>query len=181
MEILSLPIVVIVNAFLTGIFTKLADIANDDNFKVSELLNILLGILWGLFGSLVVLGDSNIAAFYFGILLSWIHRYKLDNYSHGIGGSIILVTIFYVHPTSFLQLLIAGGTFVLFTVFGLLSRHKFLNKSIFTDYNIYSFVYLGIISLYFPAIWLVFFASLSNVAGYHTIKRWWKKRLSSVV
>ncbi len=176
MEFLNLPAVIIVNAFLTGLFTKLADIANDDGFKVGKFTNIFLGILWGVFGALVVLGSGDIGVFYFGILLSWIHRYKLDNYSHGIGGSIILVAIYFVHPTSPLQIVIAAVTFALFTSFGLLSRYKFLSKSIFIDYNIYSFVFLAALSIFYPVVWLVFFASLANVVGYHLIKKWWKKK-----
>ncbi len=176
MDFLSLPIVIIVNAFLTGLFTKLADIANDDGFKVGKFLNVFLGVLWGIFGSLVVLGSGNIGAFYFGILLSWIHRYKLDNYSHGIGGSIILVAIFFVHPSSVLQIIIAAVTFVLFTGFGLMSRHKFLGKSIFINYNIYSFIFLAGLAIFYPEVWLIFFASLANVIGYHLVKKWWKQK-----
>lgn len=180
MEFLALPIIVILNAFLTGLFTKLADIANDDGFKISRASNIILGILWGVFGSLVVLGNSEVAAFYFGILLSWIHRYKLDNYSHGIGGSIILATIFYIHPANTLQIIITIGTFILFTLFGMLSRHKIWGKNIFSDYNIYSFIFLSILALYYPITWLVVLASLANVIGYHGIKKWWKTRLEKL-
>ena len=172
MEFLSLPTVVILNAFLVGFFTKLGDIANDDGFKISRGVNILLGLLWGVFGSLVVLGNSDVAAFYLGILLSWIHRYKLDNYSHGIGGSIILATIFYVHPASDLQIIIT-----VVTIFGLLSRHRIFGKNIFSDYNLYSFIFLSILAFYYPNVWIVVLASLANVIGYHGVKQWWKRRL----
>lgn len=180
MEILSISIIIYINAFLTGVFTKLADVANDDEFKISESLNILLGILWGVFGALVVLGNSDIAAFYFGILLSWIHRYKLDNYSHGIGGSIILAAIFYVHPVSQLQILITIVTFILFTLFGLLSRHQILNRSVITEYNLYSFAFLIVLSIFYSNVWIVVFASLANVVGYHGVKRWWVWRQQQI-
>lgn len=175
-QFLALTIIVIINAFLTGVFTKLADVVNDDGLKVSKSLNIFLGVLWGVFGALVVLGNSYVAVFYFGILLSWIHRYKLDNYSHGIGGSIILAAIFYVHPAKPLQILITVVTLVLFTLFGLLSRHKIWGHNIFSDYNLYSFIFLAILSLYQPLVWIVFFASLANVIGYHGVKQWWKRK-----
>lgn len=181
MEFISLPGIIYLNAFLVGLFTKLGDIANDENFRVSKTLNVLLGVLWGLLASLIVLGNSNIAAFYLGIILSWIHRYKLDNYSHGVAGTIILIFIFLVHPSSGLEFLIAGVTFILFTTFGLLSRHKFLAKSIFINYNIYSFLFLGILAIYYPNVWIVFFASLANVVGYHSIKQWWKRKQQYVV
>lgn len=178
MDFLTFPAVVVFNAFLTGIFTKLADIANDDGFKVGKGVNIFFGVLWGLFGALVVLGNSDVAAFYFGILLSWIHRYKLDNYSHGIGGSLVLAAIFYVHPVTLLQLLIIIGTCFLFTFFGLLSRYKVIAKNWFMNYNGYSFVFLALLSLFHPAVWIVVFASLANVIGYHGVKTWWKRRVS---
>jgi hypothetical protein len=179
MNYLALPAIVLVNAFLTGLFTKVADIANDDGFKVGNALNILFGILWGIFGALVVLGNTDIAAFYFGILLSWIHRYKLDNYSHGIGGSIVLAAIFYVHPISPVQLLITVGSCALFTIFGLLSRHEVIRKNSFMNYNGYSFLFLVAIACFHSNIWIVIAASLANVIGYHGVKRWWKKRMST--
>lgn len=177
MTFLALPIVVIANAFLTGIFTKLADVANDDGLKISQGLNIFLGILWGIFGALVAIGNPDVAAFYLGILLSWIHRYKLDNYSHGIGGSIILAAIFYVHPVSTVQVLITIVTFALFTCFGLLTRHKIIRNTFFTAYNIYSFIFLTCLSLVYPNIWIVVGASMANVLGYHLVKEWWKSKL----
>lgn len=176
MNFLALPIIVILNAFLVGLFTKLGDIANDDGFKLSRSLNIFMGLLWGVFGSLVVLGNGYVAAFYLGILLSWIHRYKLDNYSHGIGGSIILATIFYVHPANNLQIVITVVTLFLFTLFGLLSRHRIFGKNIFSDYNLYSFIFLAILAFYYPNVWIVVLASLANVIGYHGVKQWWKRR-----
>lgn len=179
MSFLSLPIIIIINAFLTGIFTKLSDVVNDDGLKVSQTVNIFLGILWGVFGSLVVLGNPFVAAFYFGILLSWIHRYKLDNYSHGIGGSLILAAIFYVHPHSLIQIIIIIGTSLLFTIFGLLSRYNIVKKNIFINYNVYSFIFLILLSIYHGEVWLVVFASFANVIGYHLIKQWWKHKIAS--
>jgi hypothetical protein len=108
--------------------------------------------------------------------LSWIHRFKLDNYSHGIGGSIILAAIFFVHPASQIQIIIIGGTFLLFTLFGLLARHKIIKKGIFTEYNLYSFLFLIALSFYDPMVWVVVFASLSNVIGYHGVKKWWSRK-----
>lgn len=176
MPFFALPLILILNAFLTGVFTKLADIANDDGLKVRKTLNILFGVLWGIFATLAVLGNSDIAAFYLGILLSWIHRYKLDNYSHGIGGTIVLAAIFFVHPATPLQILITIITFILFTTFGLLTRHKVLRKNFFCDYNLYSFLFLVIMALFHPSVWIVVTASLANVIGYHGVKRWWNKK-----
>ena len=165
------------NAFLTGLFTKLADVANDDGFKISRGLNIFLGILWGFFGALVAIGNPDVAAFYLGILLSWIHRYKLDNYSHGIGGSIILAAIFYIHPATTLQVVITVMTFVLFTGFGMMTRHKVIKSSFFTAYNVYSFLFLVALSFAYPNVWIVVGASIANVVGYHAVKEWWKAKL----
>ena len=174
MNFIALPLIVVINAFLTGLFTKLSDVVNDDGLKVPTSVNILFGILWGVFGSLVVLGNPYVAAFYFGILLSWIHRFKLDNYSHGFGGSLILASIFFIHPSSQVQIVIIIVTAVLFTFFGLLSRHGVLKKNIFINYNVYSFLFLIIVSFYNKNVWVVVVASLANVFGYHGVKQWWK-------
>ena len=175
MEFLAIPFIIYFNAFLTGVITKCADLVNDDGLKASKVVNILLGMLWGILASLVVLGNADIAAFYLGILLSWIFRYKLDNYAHGIGGSILLVAIFFVYPISSIQLLIAGVTFVLFTFFGLLTRHQIISKNIFVDYNVYSFIFLVGLSIFYSNIWIVALASLANVVGYHGVKQGWKR------
>ena len=178
--VLSLPIVILFNAFMTGVFTKTADLFVEHGYKTSTQTKILLGIGWGFFGSLVVIGNPLIGAFYFAILLSWVIRYKLDYYNHGIGGALILITIFYVQPSGMLVNLILIPTLFLFTIFGILSREYKLKKKLswFQKYNIYSFLYLGILAYIFSEVWIVFFASLANVFGYHGIRYYFKEKKS---
>ncbi|MAH07249.1 hypothetical protein CMI38_03300 [Candidatus Pacearchaeota archaeon] len=175
---LEIPIVIIINAFITGVFTKAADLFVEHGYKSSTTVKILLGIAWGFFGSLVVIGSPLLGAFYFAILLSWIIRYKLDFYNHGIGGALILLTIFYVRPAGELVTLILVPTLILFTVFGVLSReHKMKKKlSWFHRYNIYSFIYLAILASFYSEVWIVFIASLANVFGYHGIRYFFKEK-----
>ena len=176
--ILELPVVVIFNAFITGILTKAADLFLEHGYKSSNFIKILLGIGWGVFGSLVVIGNPLLAAFYFAILLSWIIRYKLDYYNHGIGGALILLAVFYVQPSGFLVNLILIPTLVLFTLFGVISREYKLKKNLswFHGYNVYSFIYLGILTYFYSEVWIVFVASLANVLGYHGIRHIFKER-----
>jgi hypothetical protein len=172
LEFLSHPLVLCLNAFLTGVCTKLADVFVEHGYKTTLFRKMILGILWGLFGSLVVLGNSLLGAFYLGILLSWIFRYKLDYYNHGIGGVLILGTLFWQGLSHFELLIMTLPIFVLFTVFGLLSREKGLKRVMawFHAYNMYSFLYLGILLLFGIETWIVIFASLANVLGYHGVK-----------
>ncbi|MCK5601682.1 hypothetical protein KAR91_07435 [Candidatus Pacearchaeota archaeon] len=176
--ILSLPIIILLNAFITGILTKTADLFLEHGYKSSNTTKILLGVGWGVFASLVVIGSPLVAAFYFAILLSWIIRYKLDYYNHGIGGAIILITIFYTQPEGMLVNLIFLPTLFLFTFFGILSREGNLKKKLswFHKYNIYSFIYIGALAYIYPEVWIVFFASLANVLGYHGIKNIFKEK-----
>lgn len=174
-ELLYHPLIVCLFAFLTGIFTKLADVGVDHGVPMSKFYKVLYGILWGVCGSLVVLGNTYVAAFYFGILLSWIVRYKLDYYNHGIGGAMILFAIVLILPITALHLWIIIGTFVLFTLFGILSREYSFKLGWFQEYNVYSFIYLGIISVVYPVIWIVVAASLANVIGYHGVKKYYQK------
>lgn len=173
MELITASLPYFIAALLLGVFTKIGDIAYDDGFKLSETSKILLGVAWGTLGGFIVIYNHDIAAFYLGILLSWIMRYKLDNYSHGIGAAIIIFMIVLAQPVSSLQIAVAITTFVLFTLFGLLSRYKILQKGFFIEYNIYSFIFLGVVAVMFPQIWIVVLASLGNVIGYHIIKKWW--------
>jgi len=126
----------------------------------------------------VVIGSPLVGAFYFAILLSWIIRYKLDYYNHGIGGALILLTLFFVQPQGHLVMLILFPTLILFTLFGLLSREYGLKKSLslFHKYNIYSFMYLAALAYFYPEVWLVFFASLTNVIGYHGVRYVFKEK-----
>lgn len=166
----------VVLPLLLGVSTKLADISHDDGYRLPLIAKVGLGVLWGGLGAVVVLFNTDIAAFYFGILISWIVRFKLDNYSHGIGGALVLVAIYAVSPFTLVQVFISTLTFMLFTAFGLLTRHGRLKKSAFTEYNIYSFIFLFLLTFWYPPAMLVFIASLSNVIGYHYIKQWWKGR-----
>ncbi len=176
--ILSLPLIVLFNAFFTGVLTKLADLFVEHGYKASSKIKILLGIGWGIFGSLVVIGNPLIGAFYFAILLSWIIRYKLDYYNHGIGGALILLTLFYIRPDGILVNLILFPTLILFTFFGILSREYGLKDRLswFHRYNAYSFIYLGILAYFYSEVWMVFFASLANVLGYHGVRYLFKER-----
>lgn len=176
--ILSLPAVILFNALITGILTKSVDLFNEHGYKTSNTTKILLGIGWGVFGSLVVIGSPLVGAFYLAILLSWIIRYKLDYYNHGIGGALILITLFFVQPTGMLVNLILFPTLILFTFFGVLSReYKMKGKlSWFHKYNIYSFIYIGILAYIYSEVWIVFFASFANVLGYHGIRYFFQEK-----
>lgn len=171
-----ITILIFLSAFLIGIFAKLGDIAYDDDFKISTPKKILLGITWGVLGLFIVIHNQDMSAFYSGIILSWITRTKLDNYSHGIGASIILLGVFANLNFSNIQLVVLVATYLLFTGFGLLTRYKVILKNWFVDYNIYSFIFIGIISYYYHNFFIIFIASLCNVIGYHVIKVWWKRK-----
>jgi len=176
--ILNLPVVILFNALVTGILTKSSDLFVEHGYKTSNTIKILLGFGWGLFGSLVVIGNPLIGAFYFAILLSWIIRYKLDFYNHGVGGALILITLFFVQPSGTLVNLILFPTLFLFTFFGVLSReYKMKRKfSWFHKYNIYSFIYIGILAYMYSEVWIVFFASFVNVLGYHGVRYFFKEK-----
>jgi hypothetical protein len=179
-ELLTNPIIICLNALLTGIFTKLADLFVEHGYKTSVSNKVMLGVLWGVFGSLVVIGSPLVGAFYLGILLSWILRYKLDYYNHGIGGVLILVTLFFVDLPKDMILLISLPICILFTIFGLLSREGQLKRKLswFHKYNIYSFLYLLVLLLFSLDTTIIIFASIANVFGYHGIN-WYFKRFKS--
>ena len=177
LDFLSLTWVLILNALITGVFTKLADLAIDGKkrcfFKGAEYV---FGLLWGIFAVLVVLGSGLIGAFYLGILLSWITRYKLDHYGHALAGSLILLAIYWTHPSDGIHYLIILGTFILFTFFGYMTRHNLMRNNFFTKYNSYSFIFLGILTIFYNEVWIIIATSLANVLGYHGIKNWGRRK-----
>ena len=177
LDLLSATWSLILFAFLTGIFTKLADLAIDGKKKYFfNGAEYVFGILWGIFAVLVVFGNLFITAFYLGILLSWVTRYKLDHYGHTIAGVFLFFAIYWLHPSEKIHYVIIFGTFILFTLFGYLTRHKIIKNTFFTEYNIYSFIFLGILAVFYSEILIVIFASLANVLGYHGVKKWAKRR-----
>ena len=170
------PLGICILALITGALTKMANIANDRTQRLPRRLNLLMAVMWGLFGSVVIIGNPDVAAFYFGMLLSWMIRYKLDTYVHGVGGTIILLAIFYVHPVTPVQLTITTSTFILFTFFGLLTRSKKAQKTILTNYNLYSCLLLAVLAVRYPEVWVVLFAIAGNMLGYQWVKTFWHSK-----
>ena len=46
----------------------------------------------------------------------------------------------------------------------------------FHKYNIYSFIYIGILAYIYSEVWIVFFASLANVLGYHGVRYFFREK-----
>ena len=91
--------ILLFSAFLFGIFSKAADLFDEHGAKEPFFgAAITCGILWGFFGSCMVILNHNVGIFYVALLLYWILRVKVDYRNHGIGAVMILITALYFIP-----------------------------------------------------------------------------------
>ncbi len=94
---------------------KLADLLDEHGLKLFPGAQMLFGILWGFFGSLLVLGPSDIANVTLAMVLAFIVRMRIDYRNHAIAA--VMIVIAFVWKAAFEPGLFAIF-FIVFTVFG---------------------------------------------------------------
>ena len=106
---------IILYAILYGITMKVADLFNEHGLKWFKGANILFGILWGVFGVLLVLSHNTIANIILAMNIAFIIRNRLDYLNHQIATSIIIISfLFFATFQSWLFLTF----FFIFLIFG---------------------------------------------------------------
>jgi len=114
MELFSLPMIIICAA-LFGATMKLADLFNEHGLKWFKGDAIIFGLLWGLFGSLLVFSRVDIANVVLAMILAFLIRKRLDYRNHVIATTMIIIVFFW--KSSFdLDLFILF--FAIFAIFG---------------------------------------------------------------
>src|SRR3989338_1887819 len=89
---LSSPFALVLVAVLWGMTEKIADLLDEHGLKWFFGANILFGVLWGFFLSLLVISQNFVvASLAFARLLSYILRYRIDYLNHGIAAVTVLV------------------------------------------------------------------------------------------
>ena len=122
MNSLSLPIAfVVVLAVLYGVAMKLADLCNEHGLRWFRGDAAIFGLLWGLFGGLLVLVNPVVANGLLAQMLSYIIRRLLDYWNHAAAAMVIILT-FLATQQPFLPAPFAIF-FLGFTVFGLQRDH----------------------------------------------------------
>ena len=111
---LDLPYLIIYAAFY-GSTMKIADLFNEHGmrpwFKGS---NIVFGILWGIFGGILILSNIHIANVLLAMVVAFIFRMRIDYKNHAIATVIIFVTFLLFGEIESSTFLIFLANFIVF-------------------------------------------------------------------
>ena len=168
--------VVLVESILFGVTMKIADLLDEHGLEWFTGSAILFGLLWGSFGSLLMLGNDYLAIFLAVLLIHWILRYRIDYLNHGIAASIMLITLLYIFPSIAFDWFFFLFIFLSFSVHGLLNDASDRGeiKGIVSKYfksNIH-WVWVPLISVFiFPANYLVFWVSTLFIISYEATSK----------
>ncbi len=114
-NLFSIPMILIYAAFF-GATMKIADLFNEHGMKSWFKGNrIIFGLLWGLFGILLVLSRPDIANVTLAMVLAFLVRMRIDHRNHAVATIMIIVAFLYkgiFDPTLFFLF------FMIFTIFG---------------------------------------------------------------
>lgn len=110
----SLPIVLFYAAFY-GVTMKIADLLDEHSLKWFEGDAIIFGILWGIFGVLLIVSNTQVANVLLAMILAFIFRMRINYRNHAIA-TVIIITAFLLKST--LQPLLFFAFFANFMIFG---------------------------------------------------------------
>ncbi|MBU0648529.1 hypothetical protein KJ969_00235 [Patescibacteria group bacterium] len=172
-----IPLIVI-GAILYGMTMKVADLLNEHGLKWFRGSAVFLGVLWGVFGSLLVISNQNIANIILAMNIAFIIRNRLDFLNHQIAAAIIIISFLFFstfNPTLFVVF------FIIFLIFGSLKDYvgdilkkkgmlATLNEAMLY-YPIPTFTYCSIYGN-----WIIFWAFLLYTVSYDCTKYIAKKR-----
>lgn len=131
---------VIVFSCLFAVTMKIADMLDEHGLYMFKGAKILFGILWGLFGSLIILFDVDTANAIFAMMLGYVVRHRLDQVNHIIAFTMIVLSFFMFSSTKNNMLLIF---WVAFVVLGKVKDLKYIhnkNKIFNVIQNIYLYI-----------------------------------------
>ena len=94
---------------------KVADLLDEHGLKSFRGDRILFGILWGIFGALIILRTNEVvAAVLVALTMACIVRNRLDYLNHQIAATIIFITALWYRDINFIVFMIFFGIFVVF-------------------------------------------------------------------
>jgi len=108
-------------AVLFGTSMKIADLLDEHGMCWFREDKIVFGILWGVFGSLILLSGNAVANLMIALLIHWILRFRIDYLNHGIAATLILLTFVYNLSSFLLDNTLFLTIFIVYTFHGLLN------------------------------------------------------------
>jgi len=170
---------IIIYALLYGITMKIADLLDEHGLKWFEGSAIIFGILYAIFGVLVMIGNNQIANILLAMVLCMILRKRLDFLNHQIAATIMIIGFLFTatfEPKLFLIF------YLIFLIFGALRDYtgeKIKNKTTLSKiydnimwyYPIPTFVYC-----LFYGNWIILWAFLAYTIAYDLTKFIYKNK-----
>ena len=170
----------VISSTLWGFFLKLNDLSIDDGVKFFKRSDILISFTTSFFGIFTLFfSPISIKIFWFGVILSWILRGKIDHYFHGLWAFLM---IFYLLQTTnpSLYTLNLLAVFIPLSIIGFIHdrikekyKLKFNKKRLSISEIVFLknfwvfWVILSIIySFYFDNNFLLIFSVIGFLAGY---------------
>jgi len=163
--------IILISAILYGITMKVADLLNEHGLKWFKGSQILFGILWGIFGSAMLI-NNNIANIILAMNIAFIIRNRLDFTNHQIASTMIIIAFLF---TSTFNPVLFSVFYLIFIVFGSLKDYVgdiLKKKSIAATLN-ESMLYYPIPTLIYCVIygnWIIFWAFLLYTVSYDITK-----------
>jgi hypothetical protein len=86
---------ILIEAILYGITMKIADLLNEHGLKWFRGSAVAFGVMWGLSGALLILGNNTVANIILAMNIAFIIRNRLDFINHRIAASIIIIAFLF--------------------------------------------------------------------------------------
>ncbi len=158
-------------AILFGVTMKIADWLNEHGVHWFKGDAILFGILWGMFGSLIILEfHTDISNILLAMILAFIIRMRIDYRNHAIASCLIIITFLLL---AFFDIIIFFPFFLFFLIFGHL-RDFLKNRSLPKAFLWLKFGWYYMLSTLFYAFlydrWVVFFVFTAFTVAYNLVK-----------
>lgn len=165
----SLPLILLFS-ILFGVTMKLADCFNEHGFRWFKGDAIFFGILFGLFGGLLILSNFYLTNLFFALLLVNILRFRVDAFNHGIAAIIMFFSFLLVmnnfNWSYFLYFFLTFAIFgILFNYVLPLSKIKGFWGTIF-ELRFFYFLITLLFSIYTTQ-WIVFLSMALFQIGYN--------------
>ncbi len=163
----------IIYAILYGLTMKIADLLNEHGLKWFKGAPMIFGLLWGIFGCLLVTVDPILANIILAMNVAFILRNRLDYPNHQLASSMIIIVFLFTAKFLPIVFIVFYLTFLIFGslkdyVDDVLKKHRgfiVLLNELMWYYPAATFIYcLGY------GQWLIFWTLLAYTIAYNAVK-----------
>ncbi len=175
----SIPMLLIYAA-LFGTTMKIADLLDEHSLKWFRGSALLFGVVYAIFGTLMILGNNLLANFLLAMLIHWILRYRVDYLNHGLAFSIMLLAFVYNLPNFIIDWLLFLAIFITYSVHGLLNDaadRKEISGILakYFESNSHYFTIPIVLTIINPTYWIILVVSALHITLYETTKHFGMK------